>query len=49
MPDYEGRISVLKAALRKSKVAPDVDLAQIAAVTEGYSGADLAEVTQKTV
>ena len=49
MPDFEARISVLKSSLRKSKVAPDVDLAQIAAVTEGYSGADLAEICQKTV
>lgn len=49
MPDFEGRIAVLKAALRKSKVADDVDIAQIAAVTEGYSGADLAEICQKTV
>lgn len=44
MPDYEGRIGVLKASLRKSKVAPDVDLNQIAACTTGYSGADLAEI-----
>jgi transitional endoplasmic reticulum ATPase len=49
MPDYEARVSILKAGLRKSKVAPDVDLAQIAAVTEGYSGADLAEICQKSV
>lgn len=49
MPDYEARVSILKAALRKSKVAQNVDLTQIAAVTEGYSGADLAEITQKTV
>ena len=44
MPDFEGRIGVLKAALRKSKYAADVDLAQIAAATDGYSGADLAEI-----
>ena len=44
MPDYEGRLGVLKASLRKSKYAEDVDLAQIAAVTDGYSGADLAEI-----
>lgn len=44
MPDFEARISVLRASLRKSKVAKDVDLAQIAAVTEGYSGADLSEI-----
>jgi len=49
MPDFEGRIGVLKASLRKSKVAPDVDLTQIAAITEGYSGADLAEICQKAV
>lgn len=49
MPDFEARISVLRASLRKSKVAKDVDLAQIAAVTEGYSGADLSEICQKAV
>lgn len=49
MPDYEARISVLKAATRKSKIEDNVDLQQIAAVTEGYSGADLAEICQKAV
>ena len=44
MPDYEGRISVLEAALRKSKVADNVNLEQVAAATIGYSGADLAEI-----
>lgn len=48
-PDFEGRIGVLRAQTRKSKLAKDVDLTQIAAVTAGYSGADLGEICQKAV
>lgn len=44
MPDEPARASVLKAQLRKSKVSPDIDLDQVAKVTQGYSGADLAEI-----
>lgn len=49
LPDYDARISVLKASLRKSRVADDVSIEQIAAATDGYSGADLAEICQKAV
>jgi transitional endoplasmic reticulum ATPase len=38
MPDYESRLSVLKAVLRKSPVSKDVDLAYIAAQTEKFTG-----------
>ena len=34
-------LSILKAVLRKSPVAKDVDLEYIATHTEGFSGADL--------
>jgi transitional endoplasmic reticulum ATPase len=47
LPDYEARASVLKANLRKSPVAKDVNLGYIAQVTEGFSGADLSEICQR--
>lgn len=48
LPDYESRISILKAHLRKSKVnEAEVKLEDIARVTEGYSGADLAEICSR--
>eukprot|EP00924_Labyrinthula_sp_SR-Ha-C_P011551 augustus_masked-scaffold_17-processed-gene-1.5-mRNA-1 protein AED:0.01 eAED:0.01 QI:0/-1/0/1/-1/1/1/0/857 len=46
IPDKGGRLSALKASLRKSPVASDVDLEYIASRTEGYSGADLASICQ---
>lgn len=47
MPDLPARLSILKACLRKSPVAPDVDLAVVAQATDKYSGADLAEICQR--
>jgi len=44
LPDEPSRLSILQATLRKSPVAPDVDLAFLAKHTAGYSGADLAEL-----
>merc|ERR1711998_699302 len=46
MPDLESRLSILKAALRKSPVK-DVDLHYIAANTDKYTGADLTEICQR--
>ena len=47
LPDEPGRHSILKAALRKSPVAPDVDLSFLAKHTHGFSGADLTEICQR--
>ena len=47
MPDLESRKRVLKAALRKSPVASDVDLDFLATKTEKYSGADLTDICQR--
>src|ERR1700722_4438325 len=47
LPDEPSRLSILKAALKKSPVAPDVDLAFLAKTTHGYSGADLTEICQR--
>src|ERR1700730_1214944 len=47
LPDEPSRLSILKAALKKSPVAPEVDLAFLAKNTHGYSGADLTEICQR--
>lgn len=49
LPDKASRVSILKAQLRKTPVAPDVDLDHIAEHTHGFSGADLGFVTQRAV
>lgn len=49
LPDEESRLSILKAQLRKTPVAPDVDLKYIASRTHGFSGADLGFITQRAV
>ena len=47
LPDEPSRLSILKAALRKSPVAPDVDLNFLSKHTHGFSGADLTEICQR--
>ncbi|KAJ5648097.1 hypothetical protein N7490_004469 [Penicillium lividum] len=49
LPDQESRAGILKAQLRKTPVAGDVDLDFIASKTHGFSGADLGFVTQRAV
>lgn len=44
LPDFDARISIFKAALRKSPVDPDVDYEYLADCSEGFSGADIAGV-----
>ena len=46
MPDYESRLGILRATLRKSPVSKDVDLEYLAAQTEKFTGADLTEICQ---
>lgn len=48
LPDEAGRISILKAALKRSPVAADVELSYIAKHTHGFSGADLTEICQRS-
>ncbi len=43
-PDKKGRIEILRIHLRPLKVAPDVKLQEIAALTPGFTGADLANL-----
>jgi transitional endoplasmic reticulum ATPase len=46
MPDFESRLSILRATLRKSPVSKDVDLAYLASQTDKFTGADLTEICQ---
>jgi transitional endoplasmic reticulum ATPase len=47
LPDHPSRVSIFKANLRKSPVADDIKLEQLADVTEGFSGADITEICQR--
>merc|ERR1712176_1105327 len=41
MPDFESRLSILRATLRKSPISKDVDLSYMASQTDKFTGADL--------
>jgi len=47
LPDFESRVSIFKANLRKSPIADDISLEQLAEATEGFSGADITEICQR--
>ncbi len=47
LPDQPSRLSILKANLRKTPIARDVDLNFVGQITDGFSGADLTEICQK--
>jgi len=49
LPDHKSRVAILKAALKKSPLAPDIDLEFLAKSTNGYSGADLTGICQHAV
>jgi transitional endoplasmic reticulum ATPase len=46
LPDFPGRVGIIKACLRKSPLAPDVDFETLAEKTHGFSGADLAGIAK---
>ncbi len=46
-PDRKGREAILKVHARGVKLAPDVDLAEVAARTPGFAGADLASLVNE--
>merc|ERR1712197_67346 len=46
MPDYESRLAILRATLRKSPVSKEVDLSYLASQTDKFTGADLTEICQ---
>ena len=47
LPDEPGRLQVLRIHTRRMPLADDVDLARVAARTEGFSGAELAALTRE--
>ena len=49
LPDEPSRVSILRANLRKTPVAKEVDVDYLARVTKGFSGADLTEICQRAV
>lgn len=49
LPDETSRAGILKAQLRKTPIADDIDINYIASRTHGFSGADLGFVTQRAV
>ncbi|MBK8131252.1 MAG: ATP-dependent zinc metalloprotease FtsH [Gammaproteobacteria bacterium] len=46
-PDKAGRVQILRVHVRKVTLAPDLDLEQVAALTTGFSGADLANLVNE--
>ena len=46
-PDKAGRIQILKVHLKKAKLAADVEPEKIAALTPGFTGADLANLVNE--
>ena len=47
LPDQIARVGIIKAVLRKSPVAPNVNIEFLAAQCEGFSGADMTELCQR--
>ena len=46
-PDKAGRVQILAVHIRKIKLAQEVELEQVAALTPGFSGADLANLVNE--
>ena len=46
-PDKRGRVQILHVHLRKVKLAPDVEPEEVAALTPGFTGADLANLVNE--
>merc|ERR1740139_1376714 len=47
LPDLPARRGILESTLKKAPIAPNVSLAFVAELTDGFSGADLAELCQR--
>jgi cell division protease FtsH len=46
-PDRPGRVQILQVHMRKVKLAPDVEAEKVAALTPGFTGADLANLVNE--
>ena len=47
LPDKPSRVSVIKAVLRKSPIAPNINFEFLGELTEGFTGADITELCQR--
>jgi transitional endoplasmic reticulum ATPase len=47
LPDKPSRVSVIKAVLRKSPIAPNINFDFLGELTEGFTGADITELCQR--
>jgi transitional endoplasmic reticulum ATPase len=47
LPDKPSRVSVIKAVLRKSPVAPNINMEFLGDLTDGFTGADITELCQR--
>eukprot|EP00245_Coleochaete_scutata_P001619 TRINITY_DN119_c0_g1_i1.p1 TRINITY_DN119_c0_g1~~TRINITY_DN119_c0_g1_i1.p1 ORF type:complete len:815 (+),score=241.94 TRINITY_DN119_c0_g1_i1:197-2641(+) len=48
LPDEPSRLNIFKSVLRKSPIHKDVDLDALAKYTQGFSGADITEICQRS-
>jgi cell division protease FtsH len=46
-PDKKGRVQILQVHMKKAKLAADVEAEQVAALTPGFTGADLANLVNE--
>ncbi|MGA0603179.1 ATP-dependent zinc metalloprotease FtsH [Caulobacter sp. KR2-114] len=46
-PDHKGRLEILKVHARQISTAPDLELDQVAGLTTGFTGADLANLVNE--
>ncbi|HEY4859941.1 MAG TPA: ATP-dependent zinc metalloprotease FtsH [Xanthobacteraceae bacterium] len=46
-PDKKGRVDILRVHLKKAKLSTDVDAEKVAALTPGFTGADLANLVNE--
>ncbi|KJS11614.1 MAG: cell division protein FtsH, partial [Hoeflea sp. BRH_c9] len=46
-PDKQGRIQILHIHMKKAKLGPDIDAEKVAALTPGFTGADLANLVNE--
>jgi cell division protease FtsH len=46
-PDKKGRVEILKVHMTKVQLAPDIDAGAVAALTPGFTGADLANLVNE--
>ena len=44
LPDFEARVELLRLYLKKVKVAPDVNIRELAKMLEGYTGSDIRDI-----